>query len=72
MSGLTKALIDTLGEDDPVICRVRINKNQQVLPKVRAKKLPNGSMVSGLLEDMYPHLSSDEIKRNIIQEKNFD
>lgn len=55
-----------LNSEGPYICEVMIDPNQQIQPRVSSKKLENGSMVSMPIENMYPFLSEEELKSNII------
>ena len=43
-----------------------IKHNYDFSPKLSAKKLADGTMVSPSLEDMSPFLSKDELEENII------
>ena len=43
-------------QDGPIICDIAILENQEILPKLSFGRP---------LEDMYPHLSKDELKKNI-------
>jgi len=43
-------------EDGPIICNVKIKPNQEILPKLSSGRP---------LEDMYPHLSEEEMKLNM-------
>jgi acetolactate synthase-1/2/3 large subunit len=52
--------------DEPVICEIMCVRDQEIVPSVSSKKLPNGAMVSLPLEDMYPFLSREEFKREMI------
>lgn len=49
------------------ICEVYLDLEQQFSPKVSSKKLPDGSMVTSPIEDMWPFLSAEELKENIIE-----
>ncbi len=51
---------------EPVICRVNINPDMVFSPKLSSEKLPDGSLKSKPLEDMYPFLDRDEFKSNMI------
>ena len=51
-----------LHTDGPAICEVLIDKTQFFAPKLSSKKLPDGSVVSPPLEDMYPFLSETEMQ----------
>ena len=46
----------------PVICQVFVSKLQKTEPKLASRQLPDGTMVSASLEDMYPFLSREEMK----------
>jgi len=50
----------------PGICEVVVDEYQEFAPKLSAKVLDNGKMVSPSLEDMSPFLSSDELSSNMI------
>ena len=50
----------------PVICEVFTDSKQQIIPSVSSKTLPDGSMVSAPLEDMWPFLSKDELLQEMI------
>ena len=52
------------------MCEVFVTKYQKTEPKTSAKKLPDGSMVSAPLEDMYPFLSKEELEENMFTETN--
>ena len=46
--------------DGPVICEVIVDEKQNFEPKLSSKKLPDGTMVSPEIDDMYPFLDRDE------------
>lgn len=48
------------------ICEVILDITQPFAPKLASKQLADGSIVSPALEDMYPFLSPQEMKNNII------
>ena len=41
-------------------------KNQQYMPKISYRYLKNGNKVACPLEDMFPFLSRNELKKNMI------
>jgi len=43
-----------------------VEKEYAFSPKLSAKKLPDGTMVSPSLEDMFPFLDRDEYERNLL------
>lgn len=52
---------ETLAYDGPVICEVFVTLDQNFEPKAAAKKLPDGTMVSPPLEDLFPFLPEEEM-----------
>ena len=58
---LVEALSQIYSTDSPYFLEVIINQEQQFSPKLASRKLASGEMVSSSLEDMSPHLSSEEI-----------
>ncbi len=61
------AIEKTLNSSNPVICEVLVNPDYIFSPKLSSKKLPDGTMVSPSLENMYPFLPEDEYKSNMLQ-----
>ncbi len=57
---------DVLLHREPVICEVMVQKEYAFLPKLSAKKLDDGTMISPTLEDMFPFLDREEFNKNII------
>ncbi len=56
-----QALLDAPG---PALCHVRLDPAQEFEPRVKSRQLPDGSMVSPNLEDMYPFLPPEELEEN--------
>jgi len=54
-----------LSMDGPVLCEVRVSPMETASPRTQAMKLPDGSMISKPLEDMWPYLSEAELKENM-------
>ena len=46
-----------------------MDNEQEQMPKAINKRLPNGKSVATKFEDMYPFLSSREIKKNMLKNK---
>ena len=63
---LGDAVIQTIDTKGPVICGVRAQTDQAIIPTVSSVRLPNGKMQSRPLHDMFPFLSEDEIKKNMV------
>lgn len=57
---------ETLAMEGPVICEVFVTLDQNFEPKSATKKLPDGTLVSPPLEDLYPFLSDEEMEKNMI------
>ena len=57
---------EVLSCEQPVICEVMVEKEYAFLPKLSAKKLEDGTMISPSLEDMYPFLDRNEFYSNKI------
>ncbi|MDR2407752.1 MAG: thiamine pyrophosphate-binding protein [Bacteroidales bacterium] len=64
---LTGKIQQALLGDGPSIIEVVLDQEQCFEPKLSSKRLSDGTMVSSLLEDMYPFLPEAELKK-IMQE----
>ena len=60
---------EVLAYDGPVICDVKTDPWQLLVPRVSSDKLPDGRLVSRKFEDMFPYLPEEELKENMIAEK---
>src|SRR5574344_501352 len=54
-----------LAENAAILCDVILDKDYIFTPKLSSKKLPDGTMISPSLENMFPFLSDEELKSNI-------
>ncbi len=54
--------------DRPYICEVFIDGDFEFQPKLSAKVLESGKIVSPNLEDLYPFLSKKELSKNMLIE----
>lgn len=61
-SACSENIKKALEMEGPVILEAVLNPEQFFSPKLSSKKLPDGTMVSPSLEDMYPFLPEDEMK----------
>ncbi len=52
----------------PCICEVFVSKLQKTEPKLASRQLPDGTMVSASLEDMFPFLPREEQEANMRME----
>lgn len=57
---------DVLGSDGAFVAEVMLDPKQQFEPKLSSRQLPDGKMVSSPLEDMYPFLSREELRANLL------
>lgn len=53
---MIKLLPEILEDDQVCLCEIKISPDETVWPRVKAHILPNGQMVSGMLEKMWPFL----------------
>lgn len=60
---------DILKMKEPVVCEVMVEKEYAFTPKLSAKKLPDGTMVSPSLEDMFPFIDRKEYEENMTNAK---
>lgn len=49
----------------PVVCEVMVSPEQMTAPRVSTKKMPDGSMVSSPMEDLWPFLDREEFNKNM-------
>jgi acetolactate synthase-1/2/3 large subunit len=63
---MKRKIIKVLNSKGPFVCVVNTVKDLMLTPKLAAKKLPNGQFTSPPLEDMWPFLSREELKENMI------
>lgn len=68
--GMNEKIKNVLSHPGPIICEVMLSPNMEFLPKSSSRKLSDGSIISAPLEDMYPFLTKEELKKNMIG--NFD
>lgn len=56
-----------LNTEGPVFCNVVVDPAQNFVPKLSSKVLPDGSIVSPSMDDMFPFLPRDEYESNRYQ-----
>ena len=59
-----KIIPQVLAENEPVFCDVKLVPAYTFAPKLSSRRLPDGSIVSPSLEDMYPFLPEEEMLNN--------
>lgn len=68
LNHLDEQIKSVLNANTPVVCEVMLSPDYIFAPKLSAKKLDDGTMVSPSLEDMFPFLDRKEYEGNIICE----
>jgi acetolactate synthase-1/2/3 large subunit len=63
ISNIKERITEALSLDGPVIIEAVIDSEQFFEPKLSARRLPDGSMVSPTLEDMFPFITEEEMKK---------
>jgi len=64
-SSLDDTIAETLAADGPIVCHVQLDPTQEFEPRIRSRALPDGTIVSPALEDMYPFLDPAEVDANM-------
>jgi len=41
-----------------------------IIPRISSEKMPDGTLVAKPYEDMYPYLSREELRKNMVAELN--
>lgn len=55
---------NVLKAEGPVLCNVMVDPDQNFVPKLSSKVMPDGSIVSPSMDDMFPFLSREEYNSN--------
>jgi acetolactate synthase-1/2/3 large subunit len=63
---MNDAIAATLRIDGPAVCEIMLDENQPFAPKLGAKQLPDGRIISPALEDLSPFLSREELRENML------
>jgi acetolactate synthase-1/2/3 large subunit len=63
---LRQQIKDVLNIEGPVVCDVTVIPDEPRSPRIQSLQLPDGTMVSKPLEDMWPFLDRDEFLSNMI------
>ena len=64
-NGQMDKLRGILSEKGYLICEIMVTTEQIFEPKSATKRMPDGTLYSPPLEDMYPFLSREELERNM-------
>lgn len=63
---MTEKIKEVLAFEGPVICDIITQEWQPLIPRLSSDIRPDGTLVPRDYEDMYPYLSKDELKENMI------
>lgn len=61
---IQKKVRKALETDGPVLCEAVLDPEQNFEPKLSSRQLPDGTIVSPEIDDMYPFLPREEYQRN--------
>lgn len=67
LKNMEQKVKEVLDDKGPVFCEVMLTPGYIFAPKLASKKLPDGTMISPSLEDMFPFLDREEFERNILK-----
>jgi acetolactate synthase I/II/III large subunit len=57
-----------LDQPGPALIEVMLDPKQEFEPRLKSKQMPDGTIVSPPLEDMYPFLDAEELEANTIKD----
>lgn len=63
---MVQAVATTMATSGPAFCEILLDGNQPFAPKLGAKQLPDGRIVSPPLEDLTPFLAREELRDNML------
>jgi acetolactate synthase-1/2/3 large subunit len=63
---MAEAIRDTMSTEGPAVCEIMLDENTIFAPKLGAKQLPDGRIVSPPLEDLSPFLPRDQFRASMI------
>lgn len=66
-ANLNQQIAEVLNYNNGILCEVILEKEYNFCPKLSAKKLDDGTMISPSLEDMAPFLPREEFEKNLIK-----
>ena len=66
---LDQKILEVLHYNEPVICKIHTQEWQLLQPRISSEKMPDGTLIAHEYEDMFPFLSREEMKENMIADK---
>ena len=70
IQNINEHISEVLKTEGPIICEVILDENQNFEPKLSSKVLPDVTMQSPELDDMFPFIDQEEydkIKREVLE-----
>ena len=64
-NALDETIAEVLATDGPIVCHVLLDPKQGFEPRIKSRVMPDGTIVSPALDDMFPFLDPDEHARNM-------
>ena len=58
---LDRTIAEVLDAKGPMVCHVMLDPTQAFEPRIKSRQLPDGTIVSPALEDMFPFLDPEEL-----------
>lgn len=58
-------LWELLAAPGPALCEIMLDTKQEFEPRLKSRQLPDGTIVSPALEDMFPFLEPEELRSNL-------
>ena len=59
-------MVEQLNQPGPMLIDVLLDATQEFEPRMRSRQMPDGSIVTPSLEDMYPFLEPEELAENMV------
>lgn len=69
VSEVDEKIREVLASEGPVICEIMTPEWQLLVPRIASDKRPDGTLVSRNYEDMFPYLPAEELRENMVAEK---
>lgn len=66
---VTRKIKEVMEYNGPVICDVMTPEWQLIIPRISSEKKADGTLISKPYEDMFPYLSRQELKKNMVAEQ---
>ena len=64
-TALDETIAEVLAADGPIVCHVLLDPEQGFEPRIKSRAMPDGTIVSPALDDMFPFLDPEEMPRDL-------